>query len=83
MEWLSRRQYKLGEKIAKYVHVKGLQYQNRLNLKISGSQYRNLIKGQEVNLSKEELEDLEGIGIRLKPITPSTKQKTIKKDDKE
>ena len=79
MEWLSRRQYKLGDKMAKYVHVKGLQYQNQLNLKIGGVQYRQLIQGQETELSKEELEDLEGIGVKLKPVAPSTKQKTIKK----
>ena len=69
--------------MAKYVHVKGLQHQNRLNLKISGVQYRQLVQGQEVNLSKEELENLEGMGIQLNPVTPSTKQKPIKKDDKE
>tara|TARA_Y100001937_G_scaffold51797_1_gene71871 strand:+ start:675 stop:872 length:198 start_codon:yes stop_codon:yes gene_type:complete len=40
---------------------------------------RKLLRGEEVNLKKEELEELESLGVQLKPIE---KLKPSKKEEK-
>ena len=63
--------------MSKYKHVKGLKHQTPRLLKISSDDYKNLLAGEEVNLSASELKELVGDGSSF-----SQKPVTKKKGDK-
>ena len=72
--------------MSKYKHVKGLKHQSPRHLKINIQDYKNLLKGDEVNLSASELKELENKGIKLNKVEDSSsfskKPVTTKKGDK-
>ena len=69
--------------MSQYKHIKGLKPQSPSNLKISHDDYKNLIAGEEVNLSSSEVKELESLGVKLeKAGTSSFSQPTIKKSPK-
>lgn len=62
----------------KYKHIKGLQYHKVRDLEISKKKYRDLLDGKDIVLKKEEVESLEGVGVRIR----STEIKKVKKEEK-
>lgn len=62
----------------KYKHIKGLQYHKVRDLEISKKKYQDLLDGKDIVLKKEEVESLEGVGVKIR----STEIKKVKKEEK-
>lgn len=63
----------------KFKHVKGLELQNRNMLMAPNFKLRALLAGKEVDLNKEEAEDLKRCCI-IQPVQEQVKKKKVKKE---
>ena len=63
--------------MSQYKHIKGLKPQSPNNLKISQVDYRNLMGGEEVNLSASEVKQLEDLGVQLEKADSTSFSKPV------
>tara|TARA_X000001382_G_C3087823_1_gene152562 strand:- start:257 stop:460 length:204 start_codon:yes stop_codon:yes gene_type:complete len=66
----------------KYKHIKGLQLQKPSYLKTPNQAIRQLLDGKEVELTKENVEEFESLGVQVKPVDNKKPKKKVKKEDK-
>ena len=66
----------------KYKHIKGLELQKPAYLLVPNRDVRKLLYGEEVEVEKEAVEQLEGLGVKLEEVSKERPKKKIKKEDK-
>jgi len=66
----------------KYKHIKGLELQKPAYLLVPNRDVRKLLNGEEVEVEKEAVEQLEGLGVKLEEVSKERPKKKIKKEDK-
>ena len=66
----------------KYKHIKGLELQKPAYLLVPNRDVRKLLNGEEVEVEKEAVEQLEGLGVKLEVVSKERPKKKIKKEDK-
>ena len=66
----------------KYKHIKGLELQKPAYLLVPNRDVRKLLNGEEVEVEKEAVEQLEGLGVKLVEVSKERPKKKIKKEDK-
>ena len=66
----------------KFKHIKGLKLQKPSYLKTSNEKIRDLLDGKEVELSKENLEEFESLGVQVQPVKKEQpKKEKVKKEE--
>ena len=63
----------------KYKHIKGLELQKPAYLLVPNRDVRKLLNGEEVEVEKEAVEQLEGLGVKLEEVSKERPKKKIKK----
>ena len=53
----------------KYKHIKGLELQKPAYLLVPNRDVRKLLNGEEVEVEKEAVEQLEGLGVKLEEVS--------------
>jgi len=61
----------------KYKLIKGLRHLHPRHTGLNAIKYNNLLSGQDVLLNEKEVENLESLGARLKPIEKKKKEEKI------
>ena len=64
----------------KYKHIKGLQLQKPSYLQTPNQKIRELLAGKEVELTEENLAELEQLGVKVEPIKKEQPKKKVKKE---
>ena len=63
----------------KYKHIKGLELQKPAYLLVPNRDVRKLLNGEEVEVEKEAVEQLEGLGVKLEEVSKERPKNKIKK----